>query len=443
MLKNVFAQKATWIQSQNTDYNYGRQQTFRVYASSTADYNGRALVQFPDSLTRQTYDSAILVLTNIQRRRQAVDQVVIDVYPLTRSWDQGIQYGDTGTRSYQNRSRARAWSSSGGDFTDSVSARITLTRVDDNLTADFSSFINYWSSSRNNGILIKYRDQSLYDTATKRFRSNYTNAQLYRPKVILSSSRDVIFDNSQNLYINQSYNIYYYNYVNGVLKDIDGTNSVFNTQLVGMSAVVSGSGATATTANTQIIVDTLTASRYDTGLYKASSTANLPASALLFTSSLSAKWSASGTLSAFIPAFYTQVQLIRVSGSALQTIDQLSLVLSNKKQYYKKNQKILLKPKLFKRSNVRDLQGSGTRIFVSQNMYFRVIDYRTKQIIYDWTKVGYTRAQNYIQLDLNNMFTSIDEDKYELVIQVKIQDIYNQTLRFGQSIFDNRMITIL
>jgi len=43
----------------------------------------------------------------------------------------------------------------------------------------------------------------------------------------------------------------------------------------------------------------------------------------------------------------------------------MSLILSNKNKTYKKNEQILLKPKLFKRSNVRDLRGSGTRVFVN------------------------------------------------------------------------------
>ena len=442
MLKNVFADKVTWIQTYNDDYNYGRQQTFRIYSSATADQSGRGLVQFPDSLTAQVFDSAILWLTNIQHNDQSINQVTIQFYPLTRSWIQGIQHGDTGTRSYTDRTQARSWSTSGGDYTTSISASITIDKPDGNLTADFSSFITYWQSNPNYGVLLKFSDQTRQN-GYKKFRSNYTQEPLYRPKVLLSSSRDVIFDDSKNLYINEPYSFYYRNFVNGVLKDISGTASVFNVTLVGTSAVVSGSGASATTASTQITVDTLSPSRFGTGVYKASSTADLPASALLFTDSLSSKWSAIRSLSAYIPAFYIDVDLQAISGSVRQSIDQMSLILSNKNKTYKKNEQILLKPKLFKRSNVRDLRGSGTRVFVNQNMYFRVVDYRTKQIIFDWTRCGYTRQQNTIQLNLNQIFKRDDDNKYELVIQVKIQNFFGQTFRYGQSIFDNRMITII
>jgi len=121
------------------------------------------------------------------------------------------------------------------------------------------------------------------------------------PKIVVSSSADVIIDNSKDLYPDSRYSLYFYNYVNGQLRDVSSTSNSFSARLVGLSA------------GTEVVADSLSVSRIKTGVYAASST-GLPASALIFVDSASAKWSV--TSSSYYPSVYTPVVINSITSAA-------------------------------------------------------------------------------------------------------------------------------
>lgn len=442
MIKNVYCERSTWIQSQSPQYNYGRQQTRRIWSSATASRRGRMLVQFPNSLTSMTaqgYDTYKLTLSNIQHGDRATDVVSVAVYALTRDWDQGKRYGDDGRRNWEDRtsSPSRSWTVAGGDYDDlttdydqvSTSALIELDNVDDDIQFDISVFFPYWRKHANHGLIFKFNDQSLQN-GRRRYRTRHTTSKLYSPKVVCSTSADIIKDGATQLYVGSDYDLYYYNYVNGVLRDVSSTSSVFDVSLVSLSG------------SQYVVIDSLSRSRVSTGIYKASSTASLSVQAFAYRQSVSARWQASGRLSAYFPAIYKKVRVVSLTTSNVESSDQLTFILANRKQHYKKDQVATFKPKLFKCSNVRDLQGDATKVFVSSSMFYRLVDYRTQKTLHDWHPVDYNDKQNFFKVDFSKLFRDDDTDKYQLVVQMKA-DIYGQTVRYGYSIFDNRMITVV
>ena len=429
-LKNVFASKSTYIDSYDNYYNYGRQQTLSIFSSSSRGFVERMLVKFPDSITAQNFSSAMLVLTNIQSELPSCDVVTMIVYPLTRDWSQGTKYGDVDQRNYINRKINTAWPISGGSYNSSISSRFTLYNVYDDINIDFSSFINYWKTNPNYGIIIRYSDQSItsgQQNLYRRYNSVHTDYKLYRPKVMISYTANGMYDNSNFMVPNAPYTIYLKNHINGSLTDTSSTSNPYSVSIIGLSA------------GTQQVIDTPNSYRVTTGIYSATGSV-LPASALAY-DSISAKWSF--TASSYYPPVYKKLNLISPTRSGNDYPQQITFMLANRKQFYKKNQKCMLKPIMFKYKNIRLLDGDPTQTIISNSMFFRLVDYNTNKVIIDWSPVQYNQKQNFIFVDFNNIFTRDDTDKYSFVIQIVANNVYGQTLVFGQSIFDNSLISII
>ena len=428
--KNIFAQKSTYIDSYNSDYNYGRERTLSIFSSASQAFNQRMLIKFPDSLTAQNFQTANLVLSNVQHKLGSSDVVTMIINPLTRDWSQGLKYGDVDQRNYINRQAGISWSNSGGDYNTSISSVITLPQVYSDLIIDFTPFINYWQTNPNYGIIIRYQDESItsgQQNLYRRYNSVHTDFKLYRPKVMTSYSANGIYDNSNFMIPNYPYTIYLKNYVNGQLIDINSTSNPYSVSIVGLSA------------GNQQIIDTPSANRFGAGIYSATSSI-LPTNVLIY-DSISAKWS--NTASSYYPVIYKKLNLISPTRSENDYPEQIMFILSNKKQFYKKNQKILLKPILFKYKNIRQLVGRGSDIIICNSMYFKLVDYSTDKVIVDWFPVQYDQKQNFLFIDLNNIFQQDDCMKYSFIIQIKAQNVYGQTFVYGQSIFDNRLISII
>ena len=279
-------------------------EVFSIYgqASTSSLEKARVLVQFPTSeistdRTNSTIPASgsvnfVLKMSNAEHSSTTPENFILSVHVITSaSWDEGYgidmeTYKNTGASNWVSSSTGNAWNTEGADYlTSSYAKHVSFGKGTENLEVDISDIVEDWldSSIPNYGLLVKLsgsnEDGSLEKSFyTKRFFARSSHHFFKRPNIearwdgstqddrnniIRSSSLAPAADNLNNIYL--------YNKVRGNLRDIPSTGSHLLVQLYPSI----GSGVSAVTLpadNTNVKAGApthITASRQDTGIYKA------------------------------------------------------------------------------------------------------------------------------------------------------------------------------
>jgi hypothetical protein len=281
----------------------------------------RFLVQFPtaDINTDRTNSkipasgnvSFYLNLYNAPHSNTTPFQYTLQVYPLSRSWEEGRgldmeefadqTLGGLGSN-WVNAASGVAWTNQGGDYlTSSVYEQYFETGFE-NLSVNITPLVEQWLSGtqQNYGVLVKltssneayYSNSSGVTSASVPFNPNGATTSYYTKKFFARSSEyffyrpnlearwnDAVKDERSGFYASSSnlpaqqnlHSIYLYNYYRGKLYDIPtiGTGNIY----VKVYTDPTGSGTIAATPNNPV-----TGTWVKTGVYKASFALNTTAS---------------------------------------------------------------------------------------------------------------------------------------------------------------------
>ena len=279
-------------------------EVFSIYgqALSTSLEKSRVLVQFPTAgiLSDRSAGSIpasgsvdfVFGLSNAEHSSTTPEDFTLSVHVITSaSWDEGYgidmeTYKEKGASNWLSSSLSTKWNTPGGDYmTSSYAKHIPFSRGIDDLEVNISGIVEDWldGSIPNYGLLIKLSGSAEDGTLkksfyTKRFFARSSHHFFKRPNIearwdnsIQDDRGSIIRSSSLAPDVDNLNNIYLYNKVRGNLRDIPDTGTHLLVQLYPSI----GSGISAVTLpvdNTNVkpgAATYITASRQDTGIYKA------------------------------------------------------------------------------------------------------------------------------------------------------------------------------
>ena len=241
----------------------------------------------------------------------------IQVAAISSDWQEGFgvdleSYGDTTKdqigSNWMRRSGSTSWSTPGGDYHTDSSSSFTQHQAiaTKDLDIDITELVEQWMTGSsgggkdNYGVIIKLTDQyeahhssstgtfsgSVVHNPSGSYLSYYTKMYFgrgteffYKRPVIEAQYTDNVKDDRGKFYFSSSaapaeYNLnslYMYNYIGGKLRDIGGSNTNLPTMKLYYSSGSTPEGTALYFRNSSnAAVNSLVASRVDTGIYKAS-----------------------------------------------------------------------------------------------------------------------------------------------------------------------------
>lgn len=205
----------SYLSSSYLSSNFGADHVFDLSTTSGLSANQnhtRILIQFSDvqSITASlsTAYSAIITLYNARNYKVTDENFTVELYPLTAQWSEGVGsyiYPVRSAVNYLQRTSLLNWSLSGGSYTASPSASCTFIKGTENLTANISSFVEYWKTNPNYGLIIKY--PSSIESLTSDYQNNKSfftgnSHTVYKPHLDINYADDLIIkDDRHNLHI--------------------------------------------------------------------------------------------------------------------------------------------------------------------------------------------------------------------------------------------------
>lgn len=223
MIRNISADKATFITDQNEDANFGECVALDLYKTLTGK-KSRILFSF-DTSEIAIIDKAILKIKNIESYYAAPADIDIEICPILTDWNEGsgrYQYPepyynlDEGFCNWNYAKRNIEWNSAGGDYDNVNKISINLDKSSEDINVDITSILNSGSL----GFMIKFTDELEQDS------EEYFIKRFDRPELQIYYS-DVFTDNRSNFNFDQTNDLYIYNLnpqitINDVVAYIDG-----------------------------------------------------------------------------------------------------------------------------------------------------------------------------------------------------------------------------
>ena len=469
-IKRYYANKDTTItnafkaglSNRGTGSNMGASsilETFVIHGQTSASVNAlnaeqsRVLIQFPiDSIVSDITDGTI-PSSSVQYRLNMFNAPHGDSLPyayrlkiamMSRSWTEGRgldmdSYTDAGVSNWISGSDGTAWETAGGDFynSSSYSSSFYFSGGIENVDVDVTFAVDLWrtdgvGTASNYGLMIKHEDSIISGSSgsfyTKKFFGRTSDYFFKQPYI------EARWDSSRKDHRGQSYissslapaadnvnTVFLYNRIRGQLKDIPNLANDSQDILVSFYSGSSDNLPTGSKLQVQttagvsvlnltggILVENGTSK---TGIYSCS---------FVTTSSLTTVhdvWHSGST------EFYTgSIELLGVTGSALQYEKQYITSITNLQASYIKGQKPTLR--LYSRDKnwsptVYTVANSVPATEIVESAYwrlFRVVD--NMELIpfgtgsYNFTKMSYDMSGNYLEMD-----TSILEPGYSYGIQ--------------------------
>ncbi len=239
----IYPSKDSFISKKNPSNNYGIDAILELSTTSaTANLESTRILTYFDlsnviSNLTSSY-TATLNFYNARNSKFTDENFNVEIYPLTANWNEGLGsklYPISSSVNYLSATTINSWSSSGGDYTASPSASITFQNGTENLTSNLSAFINYWSTSTNYGLLLKFPDSIESLTSTyqnnKSFFSKDTHT-LFKPSINITYNSSLITDDRNNLHLGNN-TIFFYD------RNV-GTTSYPGVALMTMDLTVTG-----------------------------------------------------------------------------------------------------------------------------------------------------------------------------------------------------------
>ncbi len=395
-----------------TGSNQGKSEVLDLFvlpaASSSTTYGkSRILMQFNiDELSSSIVAGRIpsssvqykLVLKNATHTETVPESFDINIYPLSRSWDEGSglsnfdeQLKNSGVSNWVNATSIQAWAVTGSDFISDLSASQHFDSGEEDLDVDISNIVYSWLTGgiSNNGLLIKMPD--VYENGNnelfiKKFFSRHSHVPERFP-TLQCRWENIYQDDRKNMNYAQSGNLFYYRSIGGTYTDVTGPLFV---NIVNSSSTV---------------VQTLTASRNELGVYHVSGVlVNFTSSTSIFRD----VWF-SGASQYFTGTFTPQY----ATGSNSFSISDLVLNLSNLKDKYLQDESVFIR--VFARSKdyrpaIRKSGSTEPSPFYLKDSYFEVSNAETEEVLIPFStgsnkfsKLSYDKDGNYFKFNIQSL----------------------------------------
>lgn len=415
------------LQTRATNANLGESdilEVFSIYGQATTSSVelARTLIQFS---TQQIADDRnnkkigisgssqfILKLSNAPHSDSTPKKFNIIVSPVSSSWTEGNgldmeNYTDVGSANWISSSDGVLWSNEGGDYLSQSYTQYFESGTED-LQIDITSLVEMWltGSLQNNGLIIKLNsaeESSTESYYTKKFFARGSEFFFKRPW-IEARTAEYFEDDRNNFTLSSSLldsednlnKLVLYNRVNGTLKNIPGTGSIYVSLY---SGTVGPTGLALPLVNNSNRVE---AGLYSTGIYTAS--IGIDADYVY----LYDIWhNGAGLQYATGSVIYPE----KFNPDFSQDVPEYVVNITNLKSSYKTGE--YCKFKLFVKDKVWDANSYTTYSSkvdntIIKNLYYRVyrvsdklevIPYGTGSIKY--TKLSYDKDGNYFNLDMS------------------------------------------
>ena len=454
--------------------NAGQSQICDVWAQYREDKNARYLTRFLAETNLTALQAAIaagdvpdvtdesvtcnLKFFNINHNQPVAFEYTLQVFPVTRSWQEGRgiridSFTNTGYSCWASASNTAAWTSQGGDFDSSIcsmSASQYFNSGSENLNVNIRKMLVNWlnGSSANYGFIVKMDADAENLTAStstntqyyrKSFHGRTTNFPNYAPYIQLEWS-SLITDDRNIAQFGNNVNLYFYNAPNSNYSDIDGQTTSFpgKVTISGFPKIVTGSGTSTVTANNSVY-SSLTPLRVKKGVYKANFV--LPSSASVYTS-FNDVWTITSAASAI--ALNTNLSFYPTSAvSADNNYVAYDIALAipswhclynkdsvvTKKVYFIENSANVEPLAQSEKNSISSVASSTLDTYISTSGWWRVVTDLLGVVDIDWQKLEYDSNSNFFTIDFSNFARYV---KYQLEFKVMIR---GETI-----IFDNKSV---
>lgn len=426
--KDTSITDATILGTAKTGSNQGKSEVLEVFtlprASSSVSYGkSRILLQFDiSSLSASVANGTIpsssvqykLIMKNAVHSDTVPESFDLEVLPLSRSWDEGSGLSNydeglknSGFANWNNATSIQSWSLTGSDFLSSVTASQHFDTGEEDLSLDISNIVYSWLTGGlpNNGIVLKMPAQ--YENGnneffTKKFFSRHSHVPERIPSLQCLWDTDVYQDDRNNVSYNKVAKLFYYRSINGTFED--ASSQLFVNVLNSSSAVV----------------QTLTASRNETGIYSVS---GVLVSYTGSTQYFRDVWFSGAT------QYYTGSFISKYStGSNSLCISDLVVNVSNLKQDYYQDEiafiRVFARNKDYKPAIRKSGSTDPSPLYLTDS-YYEISNAETEEVVIPfstgsnkYTKLSYDKDGNYFKFNIQNL------PKYGLY-KIKILVNYN------------------
>ncbi len=401
---------------------------YRILASiDTNSITSDIINEKVTNITLNNSASAYLNMFNVLIDEPNAYEFTIVTHPLTKIWSEGRgnkedTFSQKGYASWINASSTSLWTTSGGDFViDSNSSSQYFLTGYENLSANIKSLLNNWlnGTSANNGIIIKM--DSIAETVTgttstntqyfkKAFFSRHTNYTTKYPYV------EILWDGEIRDYrsifsFGNSGNLYFYNFVNGSLSDIDGINNRFPG-----SVTISGATGGVTSTTFSSITSSISATREQKGIYKVTFTLPISANTYNYFKDVWTITSSSSSISSSVEQTFTVLSPINVNTNF--NITDIIAVFKNFKNTIQFGE--IVYQRIFIKNNKANVLPTLTSSITSLNSiiiedgYYKVLVDATEETYVDWQKLEFDQFNNFLKIDSSNYPRNI---KFRIVLK--------------------------
>jgi len=389
-----------------------------TYPNSLPEYS-RALLKFDITQLSQSIfvDKTIpsssvkynLKLFDLKHNSTTPSSFRIACYPLSRSWDEGNgtdtdSFKDYGYANWLSATSTQTWTYSGSDMLTSSfgTGSCYFSNGWEDFEADITQIVGNWLTASvgqttgitNDGIVLMLTESQENDALEYKTKMFYSRESKYidkLPYIQATWDNDIIKDNAKNFAYNNESKLFFYNYVRGDLTDVSQPLWVrIRDHIVSASSSYNS---------------TLTASRWDTGIYSCSLTISNTAS---FSGTWYAVWLSASTCyctSSFIPLVLT--------GSDVDTYDDYCASITNLKRVYQQNDQIRLKVQFKKKNFVNHILHTASLDSDIQHIekaYYKILNAENNEEIVPfatgsvkYTQLSYNKDGNYFMLFMENL----------------------------------------
>lgn len=447
----IYPNKDNWITDAHPDgdtsirasgSNHGRSPALNIFArkgdiSSASIELARSLVRFDiTELSGKIYTDLAIPSSSVTYKLRMFDMRHEDtvptsydlfVYPVSRSWDEGVgidddKHNDSGWANWLSASSTQTWDATGSDFYSTTNFGSASQRFDygnEDLEVNVSDLVINWltASIPNYGIVIKLGDSEEKNGTNyfvKKFHGRETKFVDRMPYIEARWSNDVIKDNRNNFAFDQDSNLYLYNLIRGDL-----------TNLTAPVIVRIQDGITSSSFSSEV-----TASFVEVGIYSASFN-------VVNTSSFSASiWNDiwfSGSRVYMTGAFKPLV----LTGSGIDQYDEFDLDVVNLKRKYSVSEEARVVVNVRKRdfATHTGLVSSASldleREYIDK-MYYKVINDETGEDVIPYgtgsspyTQLSYNGDGNFFNIWMQNFIPGF---KYRLIFLIDINKFDKKTI---------------
>jgi hypothetical protein len=445
----VYPVKDTFITNKINDYlneptvritgsNFGRCPSLQIFKLSgtypgSAEEYSRILMKFDIAQLSQSIfvDKTIpsssvsysLKMFDMKHDSTTPSSYRIVCYPLSRSWDEGNgldsdSYKDVGFANWMSATSTAGWTHSGSDFLSAGfgTGSCYFDYGDEDLECDITQIVGNWLTASigqttgitNDGLcmlLTESQENDGEEYKTKIFHGRETKFIEKMPYLQAVWDSDVVQDNGGNFAYNNASKLFFYNYVRGDLTDVNQPLWVRIRDHV--DAVSSSYNVT------------LTASRYDTGIFTQSLNISNTAS---FSGTWYATWFSAST------CYYTaSFKPLVLTGTDSDTYDDYTASIVNLKRIYNQADQVRMKVQFKKKnyySHVLHTASLDCDIQYIDKAYYKILNAENNEEIIPfatgstkYTQISYNKDGNYFMLFMNNFIPGF-QYKIKLMVDV-------------------------